>query len=391
MRDYIPIHGIDYLNDYYAILGVPRDAASEEIKSAYREKMKGYHPDRVSRAGEDIRAEAERKSKLITEAFGILSDEIKRSDYDVKLQSFDPRHVSAEGIPLLDLFSRRIDVDFLISGKSWDSKDAIIAEAKQRSGYNEVMFDFIEKQYNVAERPSPEVRQLYKQVLTQKNAFLSFVESVAWEDAGVSNQVDSKFIFYPDQHVDFRLNQIEDVKQKIVGAVDERILALTGGSNPLLLPSGKALMPGDVENYGAELRGELLKSAVGRFESREDEIKQWSEQRADVLEKLVNLTDWEYYPKQGKFFNKLLVLPVREEAIVLGFLYDLSQAQVSPSIFEGFLGMPLQEFKSDGMLGQLTALIENETNIALLHSNKELDIMLENGFVLSEHSERLGC
>jgi molecular chaperone DnaJ len=62
--------------DYYEILGVPRDASAEDIKSAFRKLARQYHPD-VSKE-----ADAEEKFKEINEAYGILSDPEKRRRYD---------------------------------------------------------------------------------------------------------------------------------------------------------------------------------------------------------------------------------------------------------------------------------------------------------------------
>src|ERR1041385_2976925 len=63
--------------DYYEVLGVGRDAGEQEIKSAYRELAKRYHPDR----NPDDPA-AEEKFKEASEAYSVLSDAQKRSAYD---------------------------------------------------------------------------------------------------------------------------------------------------------------------------------------------------------------------------------------------------------------------------------------------------------------------
>lgn len=63
--------------DYYALLGVARDADEKTIKSAFRKLAMQYHPDR--NPGD---AEAEKKFKEIGEAYEVLSDEQKRSAYD---------------------------------------------------------------------------------------------------------------------------------------------------------------------------------------------------------------------------------------------------------------------------------------------------------------------
>jgi molecular chaperone DnaJ len=62
--------------DYYDILGIPRDASPDDIKTAFRKLARQYHPD-VSKE-----ADAEEKFKEINEAYGVLSDPQKRARYD---------------------------------------------------------------------------------------------------------------------------------------------------------------------------------------------------------------------------------------------------------------------------------------------------------------------
>ncbi|RTH00038.1 molecular chaperone DnaJ [Thermus scotoductus] len=64
------------MKDYYAILGVPRNATQEEIKRAYKRLARQYHPD-VNKS-----PEAEEKFKEINEAYAVLSDPEKRKVYD---------------------------------------------------------------------------------------------------------------------------------------------------------------------------------------------------------------------------------------------------------------------------------------------------------------------
>jgi molecular chaperone DnaJ len=63
--------------DYYQVLGVPEGASEAEIKKAYRNLAKQYHPDR--NPGDNAAAE---RFKEIGEAYGILSDAEQRKRYD---------------------------------------------------------------------------------------------------------------------------------------------------------------------------------------------------------------------------------------------------------------------------------------------------------------------
>ncbi len=65
--------------DYYEILGVPRNATKEEIDAAFAKLAMKWHPDRVPH---EMKEEAERKFKEISEAYAILSDPQKREMYD---------------------------------------------------------------------------------------------------------------------------------------------------------------------------------------------------------------------------------------------------------------------------------------------------------------------
>ena len=66
--------------DLYAVLGIPYDATAEEIRSAYFELARKYHPDVNSDK------DAERQFMEIQGAYDVLSNVQKRTAYDAKLR-----------------------------------------------------------------------------------------------------------------------------------------------------------------------------------------------------------------------------------------------------------------------------------------------------------------
>jgi len=75
--------------DYYEVLGVNRNANEDDLKSAFRQMARQYHPD-VSDA-----PDAEEKFKEINEAYAVLSDREKRAAYD----RYGHAGVNTQGMP----------------------------------------------------------------------------------------------------------------------------------------------------------------------------------------------------------------------------------------------------------------------------------------------------
>ncbi len=68
---------IEVARDYYTILGVSKNAQAEQIKAAYRQKVKEFHPDYYGQDSAPFRA--------IQEAYDVLSDPAQRRAYDATL------------------------------------------------------------------------------------------------------------------------------------------------------------------------------------------------------------------------------------------------------------------------------------------------------------------
>ncbi|HZS36531.1 MAG TPA: DUF4388 domain-containing protein [Polyangia bacterium] len=70
----------------FEVLGLPEDATSEAVKTAYFDAAKRYHPDRLSSMGlESLRGDVEKIFRRVGEAYGTLFDDKRRAEYKVTL------------------------------------------------------------------------------------------------------------------------------------------------------------------------------------------------------------------------------------------------------------------------------------------------------------------
>ncbi len=126
--------------DYYAILGVSRDAKSEEIRKAYKRLARKYHPD-VNPGNKA----AEEKFKQLSAAYEILSDDKKRQVYDqygfysdnIPPGGPGPGPSTAAGAP---------GVDF--SGFDFSNFENVDTEAEKRGGFGGGFRDIFSQLFN---------------------------------------------------------------------------------------------------------------------------------------------------------------------------------------------------------------------------------------------------
>lgn len=106
------------MRDYYDVLGVPADAGAEQIKRAYRQLARRYHPD----ISGDDRGAAFRE---LARAYDVLRDPLRRREYDTRLSE---RPSAASGRARADWFADEIVIDFPSVSSVLDSmRDAFFA------------------------------------------------------------------------------------------------------------------------------------------------------------------------------------------------------------------------------------------------------------------------
>ena len=108
--------------NYYQILGIPKNAPNSQIKAAFRKLSKQYHPD-VSQE-----PDAKKKFQEISEAYGILSDEEQRKIYDRHGKEGLKQHQQGGGgHPFADIkyflvMQRHLRLIFRRRWKLWEKK-----------------------------------------------------------------------------------------------------------------------------------------------------------------------------------------------------------------------------------------------------------------------------
>lgn len=84
--------------DYYELLEIGRDAPGSQVRTAYHQAARRFHPDAVRGVPADLRPSLQQISKRVTEAYSVLRDPRRRRLYDEKLSN-SGRHAR---IPLVE-------------------------------------------------------------------------------------------------------------------------------------------------------------------------------------------------------------------------------------------------------------------------------------------------
>jgi len=128
--------------DYYEILGVDKTAAPKQLKEAYRKLAFKYHPDRNKGNPQDSE-----KMKQVNEAYAVLSDPSKKSEYDMLRQQF--------GSSAYSKFRSNYSEQDIFSGSDIHHVFEEMAKAFGVRGFDDIFKEFYGKDYQTFQFKRP--------------------------------------------------------------------------------------------------------------------------------------------------------------------------------------------------------------------------------------------
>lgn len=419
---YKPVEGVTYIFDRYAWLGLEPGATKKEIEKAISTKRAANHPDRLRRAGDEVKHTAEHVIRLLSDCENILLDDALRPLYDARLEEFKkdrPKLVSTTGTAIVDLKQEYLDIDSLLSDEVEDLSE-LEKRAAEMCGYDASRFEMIKDMFDDAP-DNEKLKRAYRNELTQKLVWLSLMEGLAWQKAGVSQKQSStsRMLTHADEYAAAVEETIaETAKTQIFDALKERATAMQIGTAPppLLLTDGSDL--DDAKNGAAtesfnqtarpdtpakdatpnadkmrklalmdeDAISKLMNVARKNFDDRAQYIRDVAVEKQAVLETLVALTPHEYvYDAQNDAPARCMIYLYAagedgdEPTMLFGVDLDEETASVSNIDME-VGGTPLSEFRARDF-AQTVIVAERNPEIT--------DFMMEVAFVAEKHCAAL--
>ena len=118
--------------DYYQLLNVPSTASTADIRRAFHDCSRSFHPDANRGLDADLREHCGRISKRITEAYCVLRDKRRRQAYDSKRQESDSLRIQLAEAKTAHVEQRKAEArGATAQGRQFHAK----AEADQKRGH----------------------------------------------------------------------------------------------------------------------------------------------------------------------------------------------------------------------------------------------------------------
>lgn len=348
------VKNVNYIVNYYSILEISDSSSQEEIKKAYKKLSKEYHPDKVQTAGDEIKKVAEHKMNMVSEAYSVLYNKKSRQEYDDLLLQFrnnNPKVISEDGRPILDLSQESLHLDFLISNEDqFDFQETQKTKVAQLVGHNELVFKTMEKAY-LANPTDLELKEAYLDLLTKKKIDLDWQENFAWQALGVVNKKDSK-IQRAEDYLIINQSYLDQIKDRYKNLSTNRLLP---GSAPVQI--GLNTLPAKVENLP-----ELLRVVEDTLNKRSEKLLEVVKEKQEFLKKMVAVRTYEKVKSSSN--NKLVVILSSKGSAMATFTISDTEN-------------PVVEMDRHSDNPETKTLSYDDANVYVLEFNGELDVSLQ--------------
>lgn len=313
---YYPKEGVDYIVDFYAVAGIPRDIEQDEIKKIINEKIKEYHPDGFEGKAEEFQRKAQVMTIELNRAKAVLCDPEKRAAYDEILDSWDG-YLSEDGNPVT---SREIMEKYVRAQMTAEEIETYLESElnfmNQLSGYDADRLDELRdtlqtlKQNGANEEEIKKVTEKLATALWQEDEMIASREDLLGEFMGLNPLTRERHLPGPDyvQLTQETLAQVveQETEQRVqraeleMGSVATRLALLEHNDD---VDTQTALEQVKVE----EVDRDEIKKVLQQFADRTLEL---SEKRKELAAEIVATAPL-IYPeseRQKEVRSKLVVI-----------------------------------------------------------------------------------
>ncbi len=293
---FTPVEGIDYIFDRYAYLGLTEETSEKEIKAAIRQKRSENHPDRLTKAGKELKSQANDIMNTVLKCENVLLNPELREAFDIELARFKKENsvcVSTSGVAILDMKKERIDLNTLLAAEPVNMSE-IEGMAATMSGFDAEQLQTVRDLYK-ASPDNDGVKKLFISGLTDAVAHFTLMEDFAWNEAGVFNKKSKAkgHVVSPDEYSLAVTDEIEHVQAEIIPQlVTEHSDVLKIGVQSTLLLTHAGIAPDKQVTFLDYNQQEAVTTkAREHFEQRSEKMLKIAEQKQIVLKELCLLSE----------------------------------------------------------------------------------------------------
>ena len=233
---YGPQEGIDYIVDFYAVVGVDSEADSSDINKAINRQLAQYHPDRLTGLAAEFRAKGERMARLLNKARGILINPDKRSQYD-EIRTGWTGPLSKTGDPAITV-TRAMQAEMAMKSTGEVEEEFITGDKRvdTLANYSQSRLDFLERMMEAAGDNVPDdLRQQYEEALLEYDRNLAIKEAQRGDLLGLTDlskkQYNASLTYGEDVVLELeaaKVVQLRELRSIAIGKTARKLELLSG-------------------------------------------------------------------------------------------------------------------------------------------------------------------